>query len=79
MAKIVATSADEQMKADSTSDLAGIVFEPSQGQWNVPGVHAVLKGAATLEVPREEVPAGGGALGESALPLRFFTVEVVLP
>ena len=67
------------MKADGTPDLAGIVVEPPQGQWNVPGARAVLKGAATLEGPWEDVPAGGGALGESALPLRFFKVEVVLP
>ena len=40
---------------------------------------AVVKGAATLEGPWAEEPVGGGALGESALPLRFFKVEVVLP
>ena len=42
-------------------------------------VRVVLKGAATLEGPWEEVPAGGGAFGESALPMRFFKVEVVFP
>ena len=31
--------------------------------------------AATLEGPWEDVPAGGGGLGEVALPLRFFKVE----
>ena len=36
-------------------------------------------GAATLEGPWEDVPVGGGGLGEVALPLRFFKVEVVLP
>ena len=66
------------MKADGTPDLARIVFEPPQARWNVPATWKV-KGAATLEGPWEEVPAGGGALGESALPLRFFKVEVVLP
>ena len=53
------------------------VFKPSQAQWNVPATWKV-KGATTLEGPWEDVPAGGGALGESALPLRF-KVEVVLP
>ena len=66
------------MKADGTPDLAGIVVDPPQGQWNLPATWKV-KGAATLEGPWEDVPAGGGALGESALPLRFFKVEVVLP
>ena len=67
-----------------TPDFAGIVFDPPQEQWNVSGARAVLKGAATLEGPWEEVPAGGGATqgggrGATALPLRFFKVEVVLP
>ena len=38
------------MKADGTPDLAGIVVEPPQGQWNVPATWKV-KGAATLEGP----------------------------
>ena len=68
------------MKADGTPDLAGIVFESPQGRWNVSGARAVLKGAATLEGPWEEVDVSvGGGLGEAALPLRFFKVEVVLP
>ena len=50
-----------------------------RGEWNVPSARAVLKGAATLAGPWEEVSAGGGALGESVLPLRFFKVVVVLP
>ena len=37
------------MKADGTPDLAGIVFDPPQGRWNVPGARAVFKGAATLD------------------------------
>ena len=61
------------MKADGTPDLANIVFDPPQGQWNVPGARAVLKGAATLEGPWEEVPADGNPA------YRFFKVEVVLP
>ena len=60
------------MKADGTPDLAGIVFEPPQGRWNVPATWKV-KGAATLEGPWEEVPAGGNPA------YRFFKVEVVLP
>jgi len=68
------------MKVDGTPDLAGIVFDPPQAQWNVPGARAVLKGAATLEGPWEKVDVSvGGGLGEAALPLRFFKVEVVLP
>ena len=60
------------MKADGTPDLAGIVFDPPQGRWNVPATWKV-KGAATLEGPWEEVPAGGNPA------YRFFKVEVVLP
>ena len=83
------------MKADGTPDLAGIVFEPPQVQWNVPGARAVVKGAGRLEGPWGEVPAGegttsgqqqegGGALGEGggasgASALRFFKVVVELP
>ena len=66
------------MKADGTPDLAGIVFDPPPRQWNVPATWKV-KGAATLEGPWEDVPVGGGDLGEVTLPLRFFKVEVVLP
>ena len=73
------------MKADGTPDLAGIVLDPPQAQWNVPATYKV-KGAATLEGSWEEVDvsAGGGATqgggrGATALPMRFFKVEVVLP
>ena len=66
------------MKADGTPDLANIVFDPPQAQWNVPATWKV-KGAATLDGPWGEVPAGGGASGGRALPMRFFRVEVVLP
>ena len=47
--------------------------------WNVSGVRPVLKGAAELNGPWQEVDGGG--LGETALPVdcRFFKVEVVLP
>ena len=60
------------MKADGTPDLANIVLEPPQAQWNIPATYKV-KGAATLEGPWNEVPAGGNPA------YRFFKVEVVLP
>jgi hypothetical protein len=60
------------MKADGTPDLAGIVVEPPQAEWNVPATWKV-KGAATLEGPWGDVPAGGNP------GYRFFKVEVVLP
>ena len=67
------------MKADGTPDLANIVFDPPQARWNVPATWKV-KGAATLAGAWEEVDvSAGGGLGEAALPMRFFKVEVVLP
>ena len=60
------------MKVDGTPDLAGIVFNPPQVQWNVPATYKV-KGAATLDGPWDEVPAGGNPA------YRFFKVEVVVP
>ena len=67
------------MKADGTPDLAGIVVEPPQGRWNVPATWKV-NGAVSLEGPWGEVDVSvGGGLGEAALPMRFFKVEVVLP
>ena len=67
------------MKADGTPDLANIVFDPPQARWNVPATCKV-KGAATLAGPWEEVDVSvGGGLGEAALPMRFFKVEVGLP
>ena len=60
------------LKADGTPDLANIVFESPQAQWNVPATWKV-KGVATLEGPWEDVPAGGNPA------YRFFKVEVVLP
>ena len=61
------------MKADGTPDLANIVFEPPQARWNVPGAVPKVMGAATLDGPWGEVPAGGNP------GYRFFKVEVVLP
>ena len=60
------------MKADGTPDLAGIVFEPPQAQWNVPATYKV-KGAATLAGPWGDVMAGGSPA------YRFFKVVVELP
>ena len=60
------------MQADGTPDLANIVFDPPQAQWNIPATYKV-KGATTLEGPWGEVPADGNPA------YRFFKVEVVLP
>ena len=60
------------MKADGTPDLAGIVFEPPQAQWNVPATYKV-KGAAALAGPWGDVPAGGNPA------YRFFKIEVEVP
>lgn len=67
------------MKADGTPDFGGMTVDPPQGQWNVQGATWKVKGAATLEGPWGDVSAEGGGLGEAALPMRFFKVEVVLP
>ena len=60
------------MKADGTPNLAGIVLEPPQAQWNVPATYKV-KGAATLAGPWGDVTAGGNPA------YRFFKVVVELP
>ena len=71
------------MKEDGTPDLANIVFEPAQAQWNVPGARAILKGAAELAGPWVEIPAndgGGTASSQGGEPVpRFFKMEVILP
>ena len=64
------------MKADDTLDLAGIVFEPPQAQWNVPGARTVLKGAATLGGNWKAVEDATTAEKAS---FRFFKVVVELP
>ena len=67
------------MKADGTPDLANIVFDPPQEQWNVPATYK-LKGAATPAGPWADVEDGGdGAMGASRPTVRFFKVEVLLP
>ena len=60
------------MKADGTPDFGGMTVDPPPSQWNVPATWKV-KGAATLEGPWGDVPAGGNPA------YRFFKVEVVLP
>ncbi len=62
------------MKADGTPDLENIAFAPAKAQWNVQGARAVVKGAAALEGPWADVPAGGAGAA-----YRFFKVVVELP
>ena len=61
------------IKADGTPDLTNIVFEPERGRWNVPDAQVVVKGAATLDGPWDDVPSGGNST------FRFFKVVVELP
>ena len=67
------------MKADGTPDLENIAVDPPQTKWNVPGARAVVKGAATLAGPWEDVPTGGGSPGTARPTMRFFKVTVELP
>ena len=50
-----------------------VEWEPKTNRWTGAELEVKLKGAATLEGPWEEVPAGGEPM------YRFFKVEVVLP
>ena len=61
------------MKADGTPDLERLDFKPAQDEWNVPGAHPVIKGAATFGGEWQPVTE------ENKSQLRFFKVEVVLP
>ena len=61
------------MKADGTSDLENIVFDPPEARWNVPGARPVVKGAASLGGEWQAVTE------ENKGTFRFFKVEVVLP
>lgn len=45
-----------------------IEWEPKTNRWTGAELEVKVKGSESLEGPWEEVPAGGGALGESALP-----------
>ena len=61
------------MKADGTPDLANIVFDPPQAEWNVPGATPVVKGAATLDGEWQTVTEDNKA------GFRFFKVVVEVP
>ena len=50
-----------------------VEWEPKTNHWTGAELEVKLKGAATLEGPWGEVPAGGEPT------YRFFKVEVVLP
>jgi len=60
-------------------------LEPKVNRWTGAEIQAVLKGAATLDGPWEDVPEGSGSPGGLAPPLtarptlRFFKVVVELP
>ena len=45
-------------------------------RWTGAEIQAVLKGAATLEGPWEDVPEGGGSPGTARPTMRFFKVTV---
>ena len=66
------------MKADGTPDLANIVLDPPQEQWNVQGAQMVLKCAAKLTGPWWTVPAEGGSPGTTRPTTRFFKAVVLL-
>lgn len=61
------------MKADGTPDLANIVFDPPQAEWNVPGATPVVKGAATLDGEWQTV------IEDNKAGFRFFKVVVEVP
>ena len=62
-----------------------VEWEPKVNRWTGAELNAVLKGAATLDGPWEDVPEGSGSPGRLAPPLtarptmRFFKVVVELP
>ena len=68
------------LKVDGTPDIENIVFDPPQERWNVQSAQPVIKGAANLNGPWQEV-GGDGHAGRVTLPedFRFFKAEVVLP
>jgi len=61
------------MKADGTPDLANLVFDPPQAEWNVPGATPVVKGAATLDGEWQTV------IEDNKAGFRFFKVVVEVP
>jgi len=52
-----------------------VEWEPKTNRWTGAEIQAVPKGAATLEGPWEDVPAGGSP-GTARPTLRFFKVVV---
>ena len=53
-----------------------VEWEPKVNRWTGAEIQAVLKGAATLEGPWEDVPEGSGSPGTARPTMRFFKVEV---
>ena len=53
-----------------------VEWEPMVNRWTGAEIQAVLKGAATLEGPWEDVPEGSGSPGTARPTMRFFKVEV---
>ena len=56
-----------------------VVWEAKMNRWTGTEIQAVLKGAAKLGGPWEDVLADGGSPGTARPTMRFFKVEVVLP
>ena len=56
-----------------------VEWEPKTNRWTGAELRAVLKGAASLEGPWAEVPAGGGSPGTARPTMQFFKVTVELP
>ena len=51
-------------------------WEPKTNRWTGAEIRAVLKGAAALKGPWEDVTTGGGSPGTARPTLRFFKVVV---
>ena len=62
------------MNADGTPDLANVVFDPPQWNWNSPDAQPVLKGAASLDGGEWQT-----VTDENKAMFRFFKVVVELP
>lgn len=65
------------MGTDGKPDISKIEFEPDEGEWNVSGARAVLKGAPSLGDATWK--AVEGASDDEKAAFRFFKVEVELP
>ena len=55
-----------------------VEWEPKENRWTGTEIQAVLKGAAMLDGPWEDVLADGGSPGTARPTMRFFKVEVVV-